>query len=197
MDANLTDYEGPYPMEDFQADYCECPPPAAYELYACLTAMCALPEQPRAHTHTHTHTHKHTSKPTRTNAHSHTRTDGFVRDLSTCPPNYPEGAPKNLCSHISLVEIDAPMSYRHAMAYVTTGNEAHADKAMGIVQAWATINKQFGPKDRNGPLEAAWCVGGRAGGWGAVRRCGQRKEGGAGSSPGNGRTQAAAALGLF
>lgn len=59
-----------------------------------------------------------------------------MRDISTCPPNYPEGAPKNLCSHISLVEIDAPMSYRHAMAFVVTGDERHAVKAMNIIQVW-------------------------------------------------------------
>ncbi|GBF90830.1 hypothetical protein Rsub_03684 [Raphidocelis subcapitata] len=81
---------------------------------------------------------------------------GYVRDLSICPSNYPERAPSNLCGHISLVEIDAPMSYRHAMAYAATGDARHAEQAMEIIQAWATTNKEFGPKDRNGPLEAAW-----------------------------------------
>jgi hypothetical protein len=82
--------------------------------------------------------------------------DGYVRDLSICPHNYPERAPSNLCGHISLVEIDAPMSYRHAMAYAATGDARHAEQAMDIIQAWATTNKEFGPKERNGPLEAAW-----------------------------------------
>ena len=79
-----------------------------------------------------------------------------MRDTSTCPPNYPPHAPKNLCSHIALVEIDAPMAYRHAMAFAATGDKRHARQAAAIVDAWARTNKEFGPPDRNGPLEAAW-----------------------------------------
>jgi len=48
------------------------------------------------------------------------------------------------------------MAYRQAVAYAATGDERHAKKAMHIIQAWATTNKEFGPEDRNGPLEAAW-----------------------------------------
>jgi hypothetical protein len=48
------------------------------------------------------------------------------------------------------------MAYRQAVAYVATGQERHAQKSMEIIQAWSKVNKEFGPEDRNGPLEAAW-----------------------------------------
>ena len=74
---------------------------------------------------------------------------------SPCPPNYPEGAPKEHCGHYSFVELDATMSYRSALAYVATGDERYAAQAMAVVTAWAKTNSVFGLPDRNGPLEAA------------------------------------------
>jgi hypothetical protein len=79
---------------------------------------------------------------------------------TTCPPNYPPGAPLGQCGHFAFVEIDAAMAYRSAIAYVATSDERYARQAMAAVQAWATTNKEWGLVYRNGPLEAAWWVAG-------------------------------------
>jgi hypothetical protein len=100
------------------------------------------------------HLHLHSlSNPYRTTRSS---PGAWIYDNTTCPPNYPEGAPMYICGHIAFVELDAKMAYKEAMAYAATGDERHAQLAMDIIQAWATKNKVFGLKNKNGPLEAAW-----------------------------------------
>lgn len=79
-------------------------------------------------------------------------------DNSTCPKNYPLGAPVHVCGHVSFAEMDAQAAYKQAMAYAITKDDRHARNAMRIVTAWAKTNKKFGLKSKNGPLEAAWCA---------------------------------------
>lgn len=77
-----------------------------------------------------------------------------------CAPNYPAGAPRQTCGHISFVELDGQMSYKQALAFWATGDVRHAQTALRIVGGWAATNKVFGPAmDGNGPLEAAWVSG--------------------------------------
>lgn len=84
-------------------------------------------------------------------------TGGWHKSASSpCPPNYPDGAPREHCGHYSFVEIDAATAYRSALAYVASGDERYARQAVRAVTAWAETNKVFGLSDRNGPLEAAW-----------------------------------------
>jgi len=42
------------------------------------------------------------------------------------------------------------------MVWLATGRGAHADKAVEILDAWASTVRAFGPRYSNGPLEAAW-----------------------------------------
>jgi hypothetical protein len=48
------------------------------------------------------------------------------------------------------------VSALQALAFLVTGNERYARNAIDIAHSWATINKVFGPKNSNGPLESAW-----------------------------------------
>lgn len=48
------------------------------------------------------------------------------------------------------------MAYKYAMAYIATGNARYAEQSLNITRAWATTNKIFGLRNRNGPLEAGW-----------------------------------------
>ncbi len=93
-----------------------------------------------------------TTKPTQTG----TKTGGIVVNTSTCPASYPPGANLNQCGHTAFVEIDAAMSYKYAMAYVTTGDRRYAEQAIGILRAWMKTNRKFGVPGANGPLEASW-----------------------------------------
>lgn len=98
------------------------------------------------HESTHTHT-----------LHTYILAGGWAKERdTTCPPNFPKTAPLEQCGHYALVEIDAAMAYKSALAFVATGDERYAVQAMNAVQAWARTNKVFGLSDRNGPLEAAW-----------------------------------------
>lgn len=87
---------------------------------------------------------------------------GVAVDDTTCPSNYPAGAPRSLCGHIALVEIDAQMAYKQAAAYAANKNTAHAQQAIRALTSWASTNAVFGLRHRNGPLEAAWAVGAMA-----------------------------------
>lgn len=73
-------------------------------------------------------------------------------DNTTCPSNYPAGAPVPLCGHISLVEMDGMMAYKQAMAYFATRDVRYARQALAILLGWARTNTVFGLKYRNGPL---------------------------------------------
>ncbi|KAI8472449.1 MAG: chondroitin AC/alginate lyase [Monoraphidium minutum] len=81
---------------------------------------------------------------------------GASGENGTCPPNYPPAAPTGVCAHVAFIEIDAQMMFKQSMAYLATGDDRYAAQAIGIAMAWAKKNKVFGPKHRNGPLEAAW-----------------------------------------
>jgi hypothetical protein len=80
----------------------------------------------------------------------------WILDNSTCPPNYPEGAPVSICGHVALIELDAKQAYKHAAAYAATRDARHAEDALRIIRAWASANKEFGIRNKNGPLEAGW-----------------------------------------
>jgi hypothetical protein len=74
-----------------------------------------------------------------------------------CAANYPAGAPRHICGHVSFVELDGQMSFKQALAFWATGHVRHARTALRIMSGWAAVNKVFGPAlDGNGPLEAAW-----------------------------------------
>eukprot|EP00775_Hariotina_reticulata_P012621 gene12621-12751_t len=84
---------------------------------------------------------------------------GGVNDAQAggpCPVNYPAGAPRQICGHVSLVELDAQEAYKQALAYFATGDARHADVALKILDSWAAINRVFGHLEGNGALEAAW-----------------------------------------
>lgn len=81
---------------------------------------------------------------------------GINTERVVCPPHYPTAAPQQLCGHISLVEFDAEQSYKQAMAYLTTGDEAYLQNSLDVIDAWASTNKAWGQLDQNGPLEAGW-----------------------------------------
>lgn len=49
---------------------------------------------------------------------------------------------------------DAEQAYHQALAWVVTKNDKYALNCMAILNAWATVNKQF--TNGNAPLEAAW-----------------------------------------
>ncbi|KAI8464060.1 MAG: hypothetical protein J3K34DRAFT_526509 [Monoraphidium minutum] len=85
--------------------------------------------------------------------------NGVAKNQDDCPANFPEGAPKKNCGHISFVEIDGMMSYKMAVAFYATGQRSYAEHAARILKEWATNNKVFGIPWRNGPLEAAWGCG--------------------------------------
>jgi len=55
---------------------------------------------------------------------------------------------------------DSPASYAHALQWVYTGDERHAQKAVEILTAWATTIKTH--SNSNAPLEAAWTACGFA-----------------------------------
>jgi len=46
------------------------------------------------------------------------------------------------------------MSYKQAMAWLTTGDDRYLDNVVKIIDAWATNNKAWGRSTQNGPLEA-------------------------------------------
>jgi hypothetical protein len=54
--------------------------------------------------------------------------------------------------------MDGQMSYKQAMAALTTRDESYAQNVLSIVDAWARNNKEWGLRHENGPLEAAWGV---------------------------------------
>lgn len=113
-----------------------------------------LPPRPLS---TITSSSSHTNIPTQTTKQTEPRpTGGWARERTTCPDNYPDGAPRSHCGHYSFVEMDASAAYRSALAYAATGDERFAEQALRVVRAWAQTNKVFGVSDRNGPLEAAW-----------------------------------------
>jgi hypothetical protein len=88
-----------------------------------------------------------------------TRRYGGLNDPSQgqCAANYPAGASRHICGHVSFVELDGQMSYKQALAFWATGDVRHARTALRIMSGWAAVNKVFGPAmDGNGPLEAAW-----------------------------------------
>jgi hypothetical protein len=87
---------------------------------------------------------------------------GGATDPAACPAAYPSGAPRTLCGHVSLVEIDGMMSYKQAVAFIATGDAAYATAALATLTRWAATNTVFGLRHRNGPLEAAWAVGSMA-----------------------------------
>lgn len=41
------------------------------------------------------------------------------------------------------------------MAFLAAKNESYAHNLLDIVEAWATINQDWGLQEENGPLEAA------------------------------------------
>ncbi|WIA13951.1 hypothetical protein OEZ85_002521 [Tetradesmus obliquus] len=86
------------------------------------------------------------------------RYGGSNKDSGECPQNYPDGAPRDNCAHISLVELDAQQTYKQALAFWATGNVTYAENALRITHAWASNNQAFGDVRENGPLEAAWAV---------------------------------------
>jgi len=49
---------------------------------------------------------------------------------------------------------DAVAAYTHALMWYLTGNRAHADKVIQILDAWAAVLKKH--TNRNAPLQAAW-----------------------------------------
>jgi hypothetical protein len=63
---------------------------------------------------------------------------------TTCPRHYPPAAPYDICGHISLVENDAQMAYRQAVAYWVTGNATHARNAFNITDSWARVRGMLG-----------------------------------------------------
>jgi hypothetical protein len=75
---------------------------------------------------------------------------------TNCPPNYPEGAPRKICGHVAFAELDAEQAYKQALAYAATGDARYAEESLKIMLAWATTNRVWGVKHKNGPLEAAW-----------------------------------------
>lgn len=83
---------------------------------------------------------------------------GGFNKAPTCPAHYPNGAPGNICSHIAFVEMDGQMSYKQAMAAVATRSAVYAQNVLAIADAWASVNKEWGLQNENGPLEAAWGV---------------------------------------
>jgi hypothetical protein len=89
---------------------------------------------------------------------------GLTRNRSLCHPNYPAGADPLRCGHVAFVELDATQAYKAATAYAATRDGRYADVAARILNAWATINKEFGVPQGNGPLEAAWWAA-AGGGW--------------------------------
>jgi hypothetical protein len=56
-----------------------------------------------------------------------------------CPDNYPADAPKSLCGHISLVELDSQMAYKQALAYWATADEQYASNAFKIIGSWSKV----------------------------------------------------------
>uniref|UniRef100_A0A383V947 Alginate lyase domain-containing protein n=1 Tax=Tetradesmus obliquus TaxID=3088 RepID=A0A383V947_TETOB len=83
---------------------------------------------------------------------------GISASGGECPGNYPVQAPRSNCQHISLVELDAQMSYKMAMAWHVTGDDRYANKVLQIVDAHASTNKEWGLRHENGPLEAGWTI---------------------------------------
>lgn len=77
-------------------------------------------------------------------------------DRSTCPANFPAGAPLAQCGHVALVEIDGQMAYKYATAWAVTGDTRYGARAREALLSWAGRNTAFGLNHRNGPLEAAW-----------------------------------------
>lgn len=73
-----------------------------------------------------------------------------------CAQNYPPEAPTNLCGHVSLVELDAQMVYKQALAYWATKDEQYAANVFRVIEGWADANVEFGQREQNGPLEAGW-----------------------------------------
>ncbi|GLX66724.1 alginate lyase family protein [Paenibacillus glycanilyticus] len=53
-----------------------------------------------------------------------------------------------------LMEADAQAAYTTALAYRLTGRPAYADKAVELLQGWASVNKELADKD--GPLVSAY-----------------------------------------
>jgi hypothetical protein len=81
---------------------------------------------------------------------------GWDATGTICPANYPAGAPRGLCAHMSFVELDAVQAYRQAMAWWSTNNTAYANNAQRIIDGWASTNTRWGLLNENGPLEAGW-----------------------------------------
>ena len=75
-----------------------------------------------------------------------------------CAKSFDPHAPQQLCGHLSLVELDAVMAYKQAVAWWATGDSRHAQIALNITTAWARTNSHQGVKYRNGPLEAGWAT---------------------------------------
>lgn len=53
---------------------------------------------------------------------------------------------------------DSIRIFKHTMAFLMTGRTRHARKAIELLLSWSNVCKVFGPKDQNGPLEAAWAL---------------------------------------
>eukprot|EP00882_Tetradesmus_deserticola_P015228 GHRQ01016219.1.p1 GENE.GHRQ01016219.1~~GHRQ01016219.1.p1 ORF type:complete len:577 (+),score=184.85 GHRQ01016219.1:303-2033(+) len=81
---------------------------------------------------------------------------GREADSANCPANFPAGAPRDICGHISFVEMDGQMAIKQAMAYWATSDMRYANNALSIIEAWTNTNAAFGLQKENGPLEAGW-----------------------------------------
>lgn len=51
---------------------------------------------------------------------------------------------------------DSIRIYKHTLAFLMTNQPKYANKAMELLNSWATTCKIFGYKEQNGPLEAGW-----------------------------------------
>lgn len=51
---------------------------------------------------------------------------------------------------------DAKRMVFHTYAFLITKNNEHAKKAIDLLNSWSVTVKEFGPKNQNGPLVAAW-----------------------------------------
>src|SRR5689334_2186179 len=52
---------------------------------------------------------------------------------------------------------DSIAAYTHALLFAISGDSAHADKAIEIMNAWSST-LTGGHKNSNGPVQAAWCA---------------------------------------
>jgi hypothetical protein len=57
-----------------------------------------------------------------------------------CNERYPAGAPKPICGHVSVIELDGQMPYKQALAYWATGDEQYAHNAFEIINSWAKVS---------------------------------------------------------